>query len=179
MPKLFSQLRIYGYINLKNALASPCSEPGSSSFRLAPLSAAEAPFGDLVFDAPGSADYTVAMRAVLLAQGVYYIVTGIWPLVSMRTFEAVTGPKTDDWLVQTVGVLAATIGATLVVGSRRQPPNRETLTLAALSIVSFTAVDVVFVANGTISRIYLVDAGLQAVFAVGLLVAGLWRRVPG
>ena len=122
-------------------------------------------------------DYTAAMRGVLIAQGVYYLLTGIWPLVSIRTFEAVTGPKTDDWLVQTVGVLAAVIGATLILGSRRQPPNRETLTLAVLSILGFAAVDAVFVATGTISPIYLVDAGLQAVFAVGLVFGRIANRL--
>lgn len=116
------------------------------------------------------------MRRVLIAQAAYYLITGIWPLVRINTFEVVTGPKSDDWLVQTVGVLAAAMGATLLVGSRRQPPNRETLTLALLSIASFAAVDTVFVLNGTISRIYLVDAALQALFLAGYLVAALWQR---
>ncbi len=129
-----------------------------------------------LFEVQNSGDYTVSMRIVLIVQGVYYLLTGIWPLVSIRTFEAVTGPKTDDWLVQTVGVLAATIGATLLVGRRRQPPNRETLTLAMLSIFSFAAVDVVFVARGIISPIYLVDAALQAVFLAGYVLAGLLQR---
>jgi hypothetical protein len=113
------------------------------------------------------------MRLILLMQGVYYVITGIWPLVSMRTFEMVTGPKTDDWLVQTVGVLAATIGTTLVVGSRRRPANRETLVLSILSALSFGAVDVVFALSGVISRIYLVDAAIQGVIVLahGLIVA--------
>jgi hypothetical protein len=47
-------------------------------------------------------------------QGVYYALTGLWPLVSIRTFKAVTGEKTDNlptgfdsdhWLVMTVSVL--------------------------------------------------------------------------
>lgn len=101
------------------------------------------------------------MRTVLTLQGAYYLLTGFWPLVSIRSFEAVTGPKTDDWLVQTVGVLAAAIGASLVVGARRTPPNRETLTLSILAAIVFMAVDVVFVAAGTISLIYLIDAGLR------------------
>jgi len=46
-----------------------------------------------------------------VAQGVYFLLTGIWPLLSMRTFEAVTGPKVDRWLVKTVGVLVAVIGS--------------------------------------------------------------------
>jgi hypothetical protein len=113
------------------------------------------------------------MRLILLIQGIYYVLTGIWPLVSMRTFEMVTGPKTDDWLVQTVGVLAATIGATLLVGSRRRPANLETLVLSILSAISFCAVDVVFALTGVISRIYLVDAAIQTAILIwiGLIIA--------
>jgi hypothetical protein len=115
------------------------------------------------------------MRAVLAIQGVYYLMTGIWPLVSMSTFEAVTGPKTDDWLVQTVGVLAAVIGATLLVGITRGRPSRETLVLSVLSILGFAAVDTVFVLRGTIGPIYLADTVIQGLFLVGLGV-GYWRR---
>jgi hypothetical protein len=116
------------------------------------------------------------MRAVILIQSVYYLLTGFWPLFSMRTFEAVTGPKTDDWLVQTVGVLAATIGAALFVGSRRLPPNRETLTLSILSAVSFAGVDVVFVSQGIISQIYLVDAAFQLIAIVALTITSRLQR---
>jgi hypothetical protein len=112
------------------------------------------------------------MRIVLLIQGVYYLITGVWPLLSLDTFEAVTGPKTDDWLVQTVGVLAATIGAALLLGARRQPVSRETLTLSILAAFSFIAVDVVFVSKGIISRIYLVDAGVQVLLLVALAITG-------
>jgi hypothetical protein len=48
-------------------------------------------------------------------QAAYYCLTGIWPLLHLASFEAVTGPKTDDWLVKMVGLLAAVIGATLGV----------------------------------------------------------------
>ena len=37
----------------------------------------------------------------------------------IRTFEAVTGPKTDLWLVKTVGVLVAVIGAVLATAGLR------------------------------------------------------------
>jgi predicted tellurium resistance membrane protein TerC len=116
------------------------------------------------------------MRMVLFIQGVYYVITGVWPLVSIETFEAVTGPKTDDWLVQTVGVLAAVIGATLLVGTLRRVPSRETLTLSVLSILGFMAVDIVFVLQGIIGPIYLADAVIQAVFLIGLGVGYARRR---
>jgi hypothetical protein len=47
------------------------------------------------------ADKTGAEQAASLAQGAYHLVTGVWPLVSMRTFASVTGPKVDKWLVKT------------------------------------------------------------------------------
>src|SRR4051794_34537304 len=48
-------------------------------------------------------DQTV--RRALITQSVYYVVTGLAPFVSRRAFEAVTGPKREWWLVQTVGAL--------------------------------------------------------------------------
>ena len=44
------------------------------------------------------------------AQGGYYAITGVWPLVHMRSFEAVTGPKQDHWLVHTVAGLLVVNG---------------------------------------------------------------------
>jgi hypothetical protein len=42
-------------------------------------------------------------RRILALQALYYLATGLWPLVHLPSFEAVTGPKTDDWLVHMVG----------------------------------------------------------------------------
>ncbi|MGQ0534782.1 MAG: hypothetical protein ACT4PT_01775 [Methanobacteriota archaeon] len=38
-------------------------------------------------------------RLVASVQTAYYLAMGGWPLVHRASFEAVTGPKTDDWLV--------------------------------------------------------------------------------
>jgi hypothetical protein len=117
------------------------------------------------------------MRKVLAVQGVYYLITGIWPLLSMRSFEAVTGPKTDDWLVQTVGVLAAAIGATLIYSILLKAPSREAVFLSIVSAAGFLAVDVIFVSLGRISAIYLVDAVVQIILLLGLLVSA-WVQRP-
>jgi hypothetical protein len=102
-----------------------------------------------------------AWRWILRIQGAYYVATGVWPWLSIATFEAVTGPKVDDWLVQTVGALAAAIGLTLVVAGRRPALSPDAKLLSVLSAVAFGGVDVLFVFNGTISSIYLADAALQ------------------
>src|SRR4051794_41292394 len=58
-------------------------------------------------------------RGVATLQGLYYLATGVWPLVSMDTFLAVTGPKTDLWLVNTVGLLVGVVGVALLVAAWR------------------------------------------------------------
>jgi hypothetical protein len=116
------------------------------------------------------------VRIVLAALAVYYLITGIWPIVSLSTFEAVTGPKTDDWLVHMVGLLAATVGAALLVASWRRSPRGEMLVLAVLAAVSFAAIDLIYALNGTISRIYLADAVIQIVILVALAGAALFER---
>lgn len=60
---------------------------------------------------------TRRVNRIGIAQGVYYLMTALWPFFSLRTFIAVTGPKTDVWLVKTVGSLLVVIGIALIVGS--------------------------------------------------------------
>ena len=54
--------------------------------------------------------------ALALAQGAYYLLTGVWPLVSIGTFQRLTGPKADRWLVKTVGVLVGALAAWALTG---------------------------------------------------------------
>lgn len=114
------------------------------------------------------------MRFVLRAQALYYGGTGLWPLVHLDSFERVTGPKHDDWLVQTVGALTLAIAAALFTGAGRKRIARETVVLACGSALAFGAVDVVFERMGILRPIYLADAGLQAA-----LLAGLWFTRTG
>jgi hypothetical protein len=111
---------------------------------------------------------TVA-RILLLVQGLYFLVTGIWPLVHMASFLAVTGPKTDLWLVQTVGAVLAVIGASLCtagIQSWREPVGPNVWMLAVGSAAVLTAVDVVFTAKRMIPPIYLLDAAAEVLLLI-------------
>jgi hypothetical protein len=114
--------------------------------------------------------------AIMLArlQAGYYLVSGVWPLLDIRTFEAITGPKADRWLVKTVGVLVATTGAALAVAGARRRVPAELVLIAAGNAVGLTAIDVVYVAKGRISPVYLLDAAAEVPLA--LAWAWLWRR---
>jgi hypothetical protein len=107
-----------------------------------------------------------------LGQGVALIGLGAWPIASMSTFERVTGPKHDDWLVRTVGGLCVAIGTGLVVGSGRATNVRP---LGVATAATFLVTDVVGVRSGRLRPVYLLDA-----VAEGAIIAG-WAAatIPG
>jgi hypothetical protein len=96
-----------------------------------------------------------------LAQGAYFALTGLWPLVSIGTFMKVTGPKRDIWLVKTVGVIVLAIGAVLVVAGVRNAVTPEIYLLAVASAAGLGGIDIYYVTKGTIDRIYLADAAAE------------------
>lgn len=97
-----------------------------------------------------------------LIQGVYYSLTGIWAIVDISSFMAVTGSKTDIWLVKTVGVLILVIGLTFLISKfRNKAPSLEVTFLGIACAASFIGIDVYYVAVGRISPIYLADAVAQ------------------
>jgi hypothetical protein len=107
---------------------------------------------------------------VLTAQGAYYVATGALPFVSRRAFGAVTGPKLEWWLVQTVGVLVTVAGGALVSGAHQRRITPELLGVAAGSAASLAALDIVYVAKRRIAPTYLLDAAAQ-VAVLGALAA--------
>ena len=70
-------------------------------------------------------------RTTLTLQGGYYVTTGVAPYVSRRAFAALTGPKREWWLVQTVGAIVTTVGATLLAGARSGRVTPDLRLLAA------------------------------------------------
>jgi hypothetical protein len=114
--------------------------------------------------------------SLLWVQGTYFLVTGVWPLVSIESFQWVTGPKTDHlhtgreadhWLVMTVGVLVTAIAVTLLTAAIRRQLPVEVIVLAIGASMALTGIDVVYVSRGVIAPIYLLDAAIE-----GVLIAG-------
>lgn len=105
---------------------------------------------------------------VALLQGIYFFVSGIWPIIHMHSFLKVTGPKTDLWLVKTVGLILAVIGAVLIVAQLNGEVNNSITILAIGSALSLAIVEFVYVARRVISPIYLGDAIIE------LVLIGWW-----
>lgn len=106
-----------------------------------------------------------------LAQGIFYLATGLWPLVDIVSFQVVTGPKTDLWLVRTVGVLVSVIGAVLIAASRGSRVTREIVLLAVGSALGLAGIDLVYALSGRISAVYLADAVVEIGLAMSWLLA--------
>ncbi|MBI4900715.1 MAG: hypothetical protein HY829_09585 [Actinobacteria bacterium] len=105
----------------------------------------------------------ITMRRLALAHAGLNLFGGIWPLVSMRTFEAVFGPKVDRWLVCTVAGLLTTVGVTQL--RSRSDEQLELVRVVSMGTsLTLLAVDRANAPRGRISRMYLVDAAFQLAF---------------
>lgn len=105
-------------------------------------------------------------RTLARAHGAFNIVGGVWPLVHLRSFEAVFGPKYDRWLEHTVAGLMLGNGLTQVATTDTRSAKWVGLTVAG----TFLAIDLVYVPKGRIRWTYLIDAAME----VGWI--GLWIK---
>jgi hypothetical protein len=99
-------------------------------------------------------------------QGWFYLLTGLWAIVDIDSFQRVTGPKVDLWLVKTVGVLVIVIGASLLAAARERRYGAPVLVLAVGSALGLAGIDLVYALGGRISPIYLLDAAAEILLAV-------------
>lgn len=101
-------------------------------------------------------------------QGAFYVLTGLWPLLHIASFQWVTGPKADLWLVRTVALLVTVTGLLLLRAARRRLISQELVLIAIGQALALTAIDLLYVWAGRISPIYLMDAAGE------LVLVGLW-----
>ena len=111
----------------------------------------------------------LSRRRILQYQAVYYGITGVMPLSSMRFFETITGKKNDRWLVQMVGSLATAIGGSLWISTLSEEVEPSAVALSLSSAVAFAGIDIIHACRRRISPIYLVDAAIE-LFIVGLML---------
>src|SRR2546421_11023249 len=106
---------------------------------------------------------------------IYFIVAGIWPVMHMPSFLAVTGPKTDLWLVRTVGLMITAIGLCIAVAAGRHEIGLPIFVLAISSSVFLLLIEVVYVAKRVIAPIYLLDGGVEVVLILAWIIGWLNR----
>lgn len=127
--------------------------------------------------APASANWQRAWPRVLaFGHGTFYALSGAWPLLHLPTFLALTGPKRDAWLAQTVGGLLAITGVMLLVVAWRRRLTAEWALFAAGQAGFLATVDVVLVARDRIAAIYLLDALVEGALVLAWIIAASQAR---
>jgi hypothetical protein len=119
--------------------------------------------------------YSSRLAVVLCwGQGLYFFATGAWPILSVRTFQLVTGKKSDHliaeppteadhWMLFTIGGLIIAISIVILAAAWRRRASTDTALLGIASAIALTIIDVMYVARGTIWPIYLADAAVEVV----------------
>src|SRR3954470_10341383 len=108
--------------------------------------------------------------SVARVHGAVNVAGGLWPLVHVRSFEAVFGPKVDRWLVKTVSGLLVVNGLTQLSCRRSVEAVAVARRLGIGTAAVLAAIDLVYVPMRRISPMYLLDAAAE----LGWMVA--WSR---
>ncbi len=104
------------------------------------------------------------------AQGLFNVVGGLWPIVWLRSFEWIFGPKHDDWLQKTSGGLFAASGLVLLKTEPTESALRAARLLGMATAATYLAIDLIYVPAGRLRKTYLLDAAME----IGWLRA--WSR---
>jgi hypothetical protein len=106
------------------------------------------------------------LKILLIFQGTYTLITALWALIDIHSFMAVTGPKTDLWLVKTVAVLLIPISVSLILPAFFTSTIWQPLLVGLLSAIGLAIIDFYYSVNNTIDEIYMLDGILQCVFVI-------------
>jgi hypothetical protein len=106
------------------------------------------------------------MSLILTIQGCFYVIMGAWPILHMMSFETVSGPKKDKWLVKTVGLMICCSG---IIFLKFADTDAAKL-LAILNAICLGSIDVYYVIRRVIWKTYLIDAVIEAGFIIALLI---------
>lgn len=106
------------------------------------------------------------------AHGLFNVVSGAWPLVHRKSFEAILGPKVDWWVVQAVAGLLAGNGLAQLRSGRDEGRLEQARRVGLATAATLLAIDLRYAVPGRIRRTYLVDAVVECGWIA------LWLRSP-
>jgi hypothetical protein len=105
------------------------------------------------------------------AHGTFNAVSGLWPILHMRSFEWLLGPKVDRWLVHTVAGLLVSNGLVQLTAARSDEAQSLARRLGLGTAATLAVIDVVYVTRRRISARYLWDAAIEVAWMAA------WTRV--
>lgn len=125
---------------------------------------------------PHTATKAIYPKVVALLQGAYDLVGGLWPLLHMASFEALTGPKTDGWLVRTVAGILVVVGVVLIQNALRGSVGHSVRWIAGGISLVLASVALISSLAGFISWLYFFDGLFHLAFALAWGLHYLLRK---
>lgn len=120
-----------------------------------------------------------SFRLLIVTQATYVFLTAVWPLVHIESFMAITGYKTDVWLVKTVGALLIPVALTLYSYCFVVTDRRPAILLGGLTAAAFICIDFYYALTDVIADIYLADGLVEVLFLLiwaYIAFTGRWRK---
>lgn len=117
-------------------------------------------------------------HSIPILQGLYFIITGVWPLVHIESFLYITGYKTDIWLVKTVGLLILPYSVLCFYAVTHTKKNNAIGIVSIMCCLGLAGIDLYYYLKGTISWVYLIDLSLEIIFSVYWFFYLLYYQKP-
>jgi hypothetical protein len=109
-------------------------------------------------------------RRALTAQGVYYLLAGLWPLVHFGSFADAVALLINPFQAQTFGAVIAVVGSSLIEACRRGPPAAKPTALGIGIAGAIALVSLLWLPRqGGWSALWI-DLAFEVTFAVALVV---------
>lgn len=112
----------------------------------------------------------LVLRWLIHVQSAYYAVMAVWPLLDINSFQIVTGPKTDLWLVVTVSWLLLATAITLETALNAVGSALTAAVLGLSNALVLAGIDLYYTHLKMISPIYRLDACIELVLTFVWLV---------
>ncbi len=109
-------------------------------------------------------------RSTLIAQGLYYLAVGLWPLLHFSSYARAVALPLQPFQVQTFAAVLIVVGGSLIEAARREPPGPFPTLLGAAVAGAIALVSLFWLPRlGGMSWLWL-DLLVEVAFAVTLLL---------
>jgi hypothetical protein len=117
------------------------------------------------------------ISVLLLVQGIYFIITGIWPVIDINSFMLITCPKTDLWLVKAIGVIFFCEGICFLLSGVTHEGGLPVLVLSVTNSIGLIFIDCYYVFTGTLCSVYLGDAAVELTLLICWII--IFKKMHG
>ncbi len=109
-------------------------------------------------------------RRVLVVQGTYYVLTGLWTLAHFSSFSNAVALNINPFQSQTFAAVIVVIGGCLLEAARRELPGSFPTLLGAAVAGAIAIVSLWWLPRMGEPTILWADLGVEVAFAVGLIL---------